>query len=106
MTPGGPGLLGRAREIDAADAPVGHHSQKKSQIWHAGVGISHLGGVVAPGAEVGKCVSRVRSCHGREKVRSTENEFCFLTKYLGILYTTNDGKSMCLTGKSMLQTHK
>ena len=56
MTSGGPGLRGRAREIDAADAPVGHHSQKKSQIWHAGVGISHLGGVVAPGAEVGNCV--------------------------------------------------
>jgi hypothetical protein len=56
MTPVGPGLRGRARQIDAADAPVGHHSQKKSQIWHAGVGISHLGCVVARGAQGGKWV--------------------------------------------------
>ena len=41
-----------APTFDALATPVGHHSQKKRQIWHAGRLISHLRGSIGVGGEL------------------------------------------------------
>ena len=41
-----------ARTFDARAAPVGHHSRKKRQIWHAGGLISHLRVSIGSGVEL------------------------------------------------------
>ena len=41
-----------APTFDALATPVGHHSQKKRQIWHAAGLISHLKGSIGAGGEL------------------------------------------------------